>query len=322
MSTLPVRGLPWTVLRLHRSAAVLWGAALLAATVTLVWMYAIGDEARAGIAACATPATDALPPCSAVHAITADGIYADTLAFVGTAVSYLMLPVAAWAGGALTGRALETGTARLDWTQSVTPVRWLAARLTVPAALLASGTTAAVLLNVWARQDGNPNLVGDWYQPDVFVSTGPAAVAHVLAGLALGALAGLLTRKTLPAVGLALAATLVLRNVLDWYRTSLWPTVTTTGRAALDLPRSALELEHGAVTTTGERIGNNTACVGSDSLADIQRCESRSGLTDFWATYHPRSHFWPLQFMETGLVLALAAAATATAFWLLRRRTA
>ncbi|BAC71780.1 putative secreted protein [Streptomyces avermitilis MA-4680 = NBRC 14893] len=317
-----MRGLSWTVLRLHRSAVVLWGGALLAATVALIWMYAIGDDARAGIGACATPATGQLPPCSAVHAITADGIYADTLASVGTAVSYLMFPVAAWAGGALTGRELETGTAHLDWTQSVTPARWLAARLTVPAALLASGTAAAVLLNVWARQDGNPDLVGDWYYADVFVSTGPAAVAHVLAGLALGALAGLLTKKTLPAIGLALAATLVLHNALDWYRTSLWPTVTTTGRAALDLPRSALDLEHGVITTTGERIGNNTACVGSDSLADVQRCKSSSNLTDFWATYHPRSHFWPLQFMETGLLLALAAAATATAFWLLRRRTA
>ncbi|MGW7043901.1 hypothetical protein ACWGDT_14525 [Streptomyces avermitilis] len=322
MSTLPLRGLPWTVLRLHRSAVVLWGGALLAATVTLVWMYAIGDDARAGIGACATPATGKLPLCSAVDAITADTVYADTIALVGTAVSYLMIPVAAWAGGALIGRELETGTAQLDWTQSVTPARWLATRLTVPAALLASGTAAAVLLNVWARQDGNPDLVGDWYYADVFVSTGPAAVAHVLAGLALGALAGLLTKKTLPAIGLALAATLVLHNVLDWYRTSLWPTVTTTGRAALDLPRSALDLEHGVVTTTGERIGNNTACVGSDSLADVQRCKSSSGLTDFWATYHPRSHFWPLQFMETGLLLALAAAATTTAFWLLRRRTA
>jgi hypothetical protein len=36
---------------------------------------------------------------------------------------------------------------------------------------------------------------------------------------------------------------------------------------------------------------------------------------------HPASHFWPLQLVETGIVLAVAALATAAAFALLRRRT-
>ncbi|NGO78501.1 hypothetical protein G6045_23005 [Streptomyces sp. YC504] len=36
---------------------------------------------------------------------------------------------------------------------------------------------------------------------------------------------------------------------------------------------------------------------------------------------HPANHFWPLQVMETGVVLTLTAALTATAFWLLKRRT-
>ncbi|WP_157851317.1 MULTISPECIES: hypothetical protein [Streptomyces] len=38
------------------------------------------------------------------------------------------------------------------------------------------------------------------------------------------------------------------------------------------------------------------------------------------ATFHPESHFWPLQYVETGLLLAVAAAATAAAFVLLVRR--
>jgi hypothetical protein len=46
-----------------------------------------------------------------------------------------------------------------------------------------------------------------------------------------------------------------------------------------------------------------------------------SGLTDFWATYHPESHFWPIQLVESGVVLAVAGLATAAAFALLRRRT-
>ncbi|MFF6999463.1 hypothetical protein ACFY93_31615 [Streptomyces sp. NPDC008313] len=319
----PVRpsGPTWAVLRLHRTALVLWGLALLAAVVALVWMYAIGDEARRGTAACGYPSTT-LPGCTAREAITADETYSATLAFVGTALSYLILPVAAWAGGALVAHELESGTARLAWTQAMTPTRWLASRLALPAALLTAGTTAVVLLVVRAQQDGDPNLVGDWYAPDVFVSTGPVAVAHVLAGLALGALAGLLTRRTLTGAGLALAAALLLHNALEWFRASLWPATTVTGPHALDLPRSVQQLENGAVTAGGERIGDDMACVGSDSAADLRRCKARTGLTDFWATYHPKSDFWPLQLTETAVVLGVAALATAAAFTLLRRRTA
>ncbi len=36
--------------------------------------------------------------------------------------------------------------------------------------------------------------------------------------------------------------------------------------------------------------------------------------------YHPESHFWPLQLVESALLLTLAAAAIVAAFALLRRR--
>ncbi|MET9968858.1 hypothetical protein ABZZ80_23740, partial [Streptomyces sp. NPDC006356] len=73
------------------------------------------------------------------------------------------------------------------------------------------------------------------------------------------------------------------------YREDLWPTVTRAEAGGFELPRSAWQM------------GWN------------------DGLTR--ATYHPRSHFWPLQYVETGIVLAVAAAATLTAFAVLRRRT-
>ena len=294
------RGLVWVVLRTHRTALIFWSLALIAATAVLVWMYAIGDEARPAYGGCAEPPTDGLPSCAAIDAITADDIYANGIALVTTALSYVIFPVAAWAGGALTGRELESGTARLAWSQSVTPVRWLATKLAVPAALLTAGTVAVLLLNIWARGDDNPNLVGDWYGPDQFAGTGPVAVAYALAGLALGALAGLLLRRALPAAGVGLAAALLLYNTLDLYRDKLWPTVTRTEKGEFELPRSAWQVHWDA--TWGRYPGEETPLSTS-------------------ATYHPQSHFWPLQYVETGILLAVAAAATAAAFWVLRRRT-
>ncbi|WP_238431788.1 hypothetical protein [Streptomyces cavernae] len=320
MSTFAVKGLPWTVLRLHRTALLVWGAGLLAATITLIRMYAIGDDARAFAGPCGSPGTS-LASCLEITELTVDDTYRDTLSQVATVLSYLMFPVAAWAGGALIGREMENGTAQLNWTQSVSPARWLTAKLALPALLLATGTTTAVLLNVWAHQDGDPNLVGDWYYPDVFVSTGPVAVAYVLAGLSLGALAGLLTRRALAGAGVGFAVTLALYNLLERYREDLWPAQTVIGRAALNQPRSALQIDRGAITAEGQEENGVFACVDSDSLADLEKCKAATGLTDFWATQHPRSHFWPLQFVESGIVLALSAVAVLTAFLVLRRRT-
>ncbi|MFJ8798015.1 MULTISPECIES: hypothetical protein [unclassified Streptomyces] len=315
-------GLTWTVLRLHRAALLVWVAALLVAGAVLTWMYVIAPNAGVAGGPCAAPPVDGLPDCASVDAMTTNDVYSAGLDMVATALSYLMLPVAAWAGAALIGRELENGTAQLAWTQSVTPVRWLAAKLAVPAVLLTAGTAAVVLLHVWVRRDENGNLLGAWYDSDIYLSIGPTAVAYALAGLALGALAGLILRKALPAAGAAFAATLVLSYVLRAVRPSLWPTTTITGRAALDLPPDVLVLEHGVVTSDGRRIGNDLACVGSETQDQIRACMKSSRLSDFWATVHPESHFWPLQLVESGVLLAVAGAAVAVTFTVLRRRTA
>ncbi|MES5821554.1 hypothetical protein [Streptomyces sp. RG80] len=275
------------VLRPHRAALILWLTALAAATAYLIRLHALADEARAGVSACAVPAHDGLPLCSTVRAITADDTYRDGIALVSGSLSVLMFPVALWAG-AVIGRELENRTALLAWTQGVTPTRWLAAKLTVPAALLTAGTGSVVVLNIWAGTDGDPNLVGDWYYQDTFIATGPVAVAYALAGLALGALAGLLTGRTLAGAGVAFAACLVLYNLLDFFRANLWPTVTRVGVS--EWPRSYFQVGWSPDETR--------------------------------LTYHPRSHFRPLQYVESGLLLTVAAAATTAAFLLLRRRTA
>ncbi|MEU8992824.1 hypothetical protein AB0C98_41675 [Streptomyces sp. NPDC048558] len=294
------RGLVWTVLRVHRTALAFWALALLGATAVLIWMYVIADEARKGNVPCMTPARDGFPGCASIESITVDDVYAGWIGLVATSLTYAILPVAAWAGGALIGRELESGTARLAWTQSITPTRWLAAKLAVPAVVLTIGTGGLVLLNNWARGDGDPDLVGDWYNADAFIGTGPTTVGYTLAGLALGALAGLLLRRGLAGAGVGLLASLVLCGVLERFREDLWPAVTRSRAGEFELPRSAWQL--GWDTTWGRHPGEGEPLATS-------------------ATFHPRSHYWPIQYAETGILLAVAAAATLAAFWLLRRRT-
>ncbi|MFG2420304.1 hypothetical protein ACGFWD_14770 [Streptomyces sp. NPDC048448] len=308
-----VSGLPWTVLRVHRPALVLWGAFVAVVAGLLVWAVEIeADRARAELARCAHH--DA---CS----VTATLFYGDTIRWAGLALCFSFCAVAAWAGASLVARELESGTAQLAWTQSVSPVRWLTAKLAVPALALTLGGAVLVPLFRWVWSNNPDRLDDGWSGFNTFVALGPATVAYALCALAVGALAGLLLGRALPALGVTLAVMLLLNQILGTFRADLWPKVTRTGVTAAGLPHRAWQLENG-VLVHGHRVANPDYghCVGT--AARIRRCAADHGITGHYAVYHPVSHFWPLHLVETGIVLAVATAATATAFRLLRRRTA
>ncbi|WP_405907861.1 MULTISPECIES: hypothetical protein [unclassified Streptomyces] len=319
-SPLIPRGAVWAALRLHRTPLRIWWALVAVTAAGLLWAYVLGADAvrewNRSVASCAT-ATGCVD--------TLDGTYEfyDLVTGLATsAIAYLPYLVAAWAGATLVARDLESGTSALAWTQSVTPARWLAAQLAVPAALITAGTTVLVVLHRLMWTDGRDILGEDWYSADVFRANGPVALGYALCALAVGALAGLLVRRTLPALGLALAVTVAVHTLGDLYRASLWPPVTVTGAAASNLPADAAPLEHGVILTSGERIGNNLACVDNDTAADLTRCMSKNGISDLWATYHPPSHFWPLQLTESAILLTLTALVVFLTFRVLKRRTA
>lgn len=320
-SPLTPRGTVWAALRLHGAALVIWVALVAVTAAGLLWAYVLGADAvraeeRRLAASCAMDSFCGDTPGAASF------FYEAVAQLTAYAIVYLPYLVAAWAGATLVARELESGTAQLAWTQSVSPARWLAAQLAVPAALITAGTTVLVLLHRLMWTDGRDLLYQDWYETDVFRSNGPVAVGSVLCALAVGALAGLLVRRTLPALGLAVAVTLAVQTLGDLYRASLWPAVTVTGAAASNLPADAAQLEHGVILTSGERIGNNLACVDNDTAADLTRCMSKNGISDLWATYHPPSHFWPLQLTESAILLTLTALVVFLTFRVLKRRTA
>ncbi|MEU1541687.1 hypothetical protein ABZ461_26980 [Actinacidiphila glaucinigra] len=279
-----LRGLPWSVVRLHRTALWLWIGFLAAGTGWLLralWLSA-GDERYDP--ACTPRCIDPEPFDAYIP-----------LQLQGRVMALLPLAVALFAGGALVGRELERGTAALAWVQSVTPTRWLAAKLAVPALLLTSGTTGLTLLFRWVWSTGHPEDRPGWYENDIFLSTGPALVAHVLLALVLGALAGMLKRRTLSGLGLAFFGTSLVLVTAGLYRSALWPRVRT-------------GLDHvGASDWSMDRVAKPADGVG---------------FGDAEVLVHPASHYWPLQLVETGIVLALAALACWAAFALLRRRTA
>ncbi|MFI2633823.1 ABC transporter permease [Streptomyces collinus] len=267
------RGLFLAMLRVHRSALLFWLGLVVVAAGALLWALGPGAdnawaEYRASGCGGDSPGLGCDLPGPAASRY-------ETIVTVAVGILFILPTItAAWAGGALIGRELESGTAELAWTQSVTPARWLAAKLAVPALLLVTGTLAITLLHraLWSSYGHLMRDLGrrEWHDDSVFEANGTLATAHPLAALALGVLAGLVARRALPALGVAVLAMSSLTYVLDDLRPHLWPT-----------PPGVPALMH----------------------------------------RHPSSHFWPLQLVETGIVLAVAALATAASFALLRRRT-
>jgi len=58
---------------------------------------------------------------------------------------------------------------------------------------------------------------------------------------------------------------------------------------------------------------------GAPEVNRIAACLTRYDLHQS-VTYQPASHYWPLQWYETGIFLALAAALSGTSFWWIRHR--
>ncbi|MDW4909732.1 ABC transporter permease, partial [Streptomyces sp. ADMS] len=203
------------------------------------------------------------------------------------------------------------------WTQSVSPARWLAAKLAVPAALLTAGTLLLVLLHrlAWGAHTELFHGMGtrQWYNDGNYFANGTLAPAYALLGLTVGVLTGLLVQRSLAASGSTFLAFLVLQFVIMSLRPHLWPVETLTSKDGYP-EYIGLVVGDGALASTGKPI-TDPVCV-----ADT-RCLADHDVVGFYRDHHPVSHFWPLQLMETGIVLALAAAATGAAFRLLRRRT-
>ncbi|MEU0851218.1 ABC transporter permease [Streptomyces flaveolus] len=218
---------------------------------------------------------------------------------------------------------LESGTYRTVATQSVTRLRWFAAKLGVPLAVtvVVSGLLSAAMTWWWRPV---ADIMGphfpwhDWYP---FYGVGPIVVGLSVLFFLLGATLGLFLRRTVAAMGSALVAGAGLFALLERLRPHLWPVSTSVARNTAEprVPGNAWLLADGPLTTDGRRAPDVTDCLPQGSYA---QCLKSQGLTGRWAEYHPVSHFWSLQWTATALCLAIGMALVALSVWRMRRHPA
>ncbi|MET7682724.1 ABC transporter permease [Streptomyces sp. NPDC005423] len=300
------------LLRLHRPALLAWTALVLVLGALLLWVGGPLTDASADAwrqyRACTTP--------TCAYDQTAILRYKDWYDYTTYAVLALPLLVAAWAGATLTSRELEHGTAHLAWTQSVSPVRWLTAKLALPAVPVAAGTALLVALHHWAwsTSQGRIDTAKRWYDTGTFAANGTIIVALSLAGLVTGVLVGLLRRQSLPALIGSAGITAALWSAADLLLPHLWPTVTRL--SGIDGPKGAgITVSQGLVTTYGTRVTAPSCATDCPArYADLHA-------VGWYNDYHPASHYWPLQLLTSALVLVAAAGAAVAALRVLKHRT-
>ncbi|MGW0837950.1 ABC transporter permease [Streptomyces prunicolor] len=309
--------LRWLI-RLHRSALVAWAVFVLVLGALLLWLGGpLTDAAVEG-----WKQYHACEANGCVYDPSAVGRYKDWYTYTTFAVIGVPVLIAAWSGATLTSRELEHGTAQLAWTQSVSPARWLAAKLAVPAVLVAVGSGLLVGLHHWAWSAGQGGIdsAKDWSDLGTYAANGPATAAMALAALVIGALFGLLKRNSLASLVGSLFATAFLWSVMAIATPHLWPTVTKVSSLKNTVPAgSGIVVDQGLLTATGAHLANPHC--GSTDWAQCQTLYTKLGAVGYYNDYHPQSHYWPLQLTSTAIILAITAALTLAAFRLLKRQT-
>ncbi|UIX32905.1 cbb3-type cytochrome c oxidase subunit 3 [Streptomyces sp. GQFP] len=308
-------GLTWALLRVHRSALWFWLLYVAVTAGVILWAYGPGATAAMDELA-ASGCRDGGGPDLGCDMLGLAGNRWDSGVVLGSLlVFFAPFLIAAWAGGSLIGRELEDRTAQLAWTQSVSPVRWLAAKLALPAVLITAGMLLLTVLHrlMWATTGELRQGTYNWYDSQVFEPNGTLAIAHALLGLALGVLAGLVARRSLPALGVGIVGMGIVVQQLQSLRPHLWPAETQESKGEYP-DHVGMTVEEGSYTSTGARLPYL-------ECGDRAKCLADNDVVGMYRDYHPASHFWPLQLMETGILLALATVAALISFALIRRRT-
>jgi hypothetical protein len=335
----------WTTWRQHRAEAAVGSAILLALTAALLTVGSIG-RARARAVGATACAGDCSGPLARLH----DDFHSIP-PFIAALVAVPLIAGMFWAAP-LVSREYETGTQRLAWTQSLSPLRWITTKILLIFGAVAGATLVLGLLTTWALDPLVPAF-GGRYNSTWYSVQGMVPVAGVLFALALGVAASALTRRTVPAMAITLLVYAAVQIPMHWIRWRFAPLSTRTLTVPLtsllshptgapgEAVRSAAPpgaWVHGTTITgpDGHAIPANAGNFGvlRDYCPNLQPDASRNGVLDPAAcadrlhglslqlsvSYQPRSHFWLMQTVESLVLLGLAATLIACAVLAVSRR--
>ena len=317
----PWRRMAWVTWRQHR-IALAGVAALLAALAVYLWLS--GLQMHHSYAAACHPAS------SLDCAINFTGRYGITAVIVSIFLQAVPALIGAFVGAPVLARELETGTFRFAWTQGIGRRRWTLAKLVLLAVAVAAAAEAFSVLFSWFSQPFFAAGYAIPFSTRLFDLGEVAFPAWTLAAFAIGALAGMLIRRVVPAIAATLAVYAGLAAATALYLRQHYMTALLTGK--LNLPGSAWLINQWYTKGGKFAFGAHgfplfhavshfcPPRIGTSGLSPAQ-CLTQHGYT-VWTSYQPGSRFWPFQWIEGGWLLALSVLLIAVTVWLVRRRAA
>jgi hypothetical protein len=309
----PWRRLAWVSWRQYRTSAA--GAVALLGVLAL-YLLIMGLRIR-GAYADAAACSLAAPGKGCVGAFMLfDNDY--FLIAETTAAALLAVPAltGVFAGAPILARELDSGTFRFAWTQGAGRTRWTLARLALPAVALTAAAAAFSQLFGWFFYPffaGREFAQASAFAPIYFTLTGIAFAAWALAAFAIGAVAGVLIRRVVPAMAAALAAWsgLLLATLLYLRQHYQAPLTARTGQTSL----SSWVIGNWWTGPNGRRV------TSEHQIIALLNGGVHPGYAQ-WAIYQPGTRYWHFQLIEGGWLLALSLLLIAATIWIVRRRAA
>jgi hypothetical protein len=341
----------WLTWRQFRAQAVVAATALAAIAigfaVTGPHLAQLYDSS--GIRTCAAHGTCETLRTTFLKQVTADptdiGLY-----FLGLATLYLTPALVGMFWGApLLTRELEAGTLRLIFNQTVTRTRWTAAKL----GLIGPATAALVgllsfIITWWASPidraaalPGVDQALPNRFVPLIFGARDISPIGYAALGFVLGVAAGVLIRRTLPAMALTLVGFAAIQIIMPaTVRPHLIPAAHTitafdpeaiqrisirgdsymTVSGPVNIP-GAWIITNQTITPTGRPFTGPPppACLTpTDSeqpcYAALDQLHLRQRVT-----YQPANRYWTFQWYETAILFTLTGALAAASAWRIRR---
>ena len=253
-------------------------------------------------------------------------------------------------GAPLVAREFEAGTHHLAWTQSVTRTRWLAVKLTVGGLAAMALTEGLSLMQAWwaapigravGRGGTGTGIAQGRWAALVFATHGITPLGYAAFAFALGVTAGVFIRRTVPAMAVTLAIFAAVQLAMPlWIRPNLIPPAHTTTAIGRDITFNndrqgnftlitgslpgqpgAWVVSSGAVDAAGNPVGTVPACTQAvqNSEPSALDCLAGHGVR-IAASYQPAGRYWPFQWIETAIYLAVALTLAGFCFWRLGRR--
>jgi ABC-type transport system involved in multi-copper enzyme maturation permease subunit len=256
-------------------------------------------------------------------------------------------------GAPLIARELESRTLALAWTQSITRTRWLVVKLALTGLAAMAVSEALSLMQAWwadpiskAIGIGGPYPFGSVFDQGrlgsfIFATSGITPLGYAAFGFALGTASGVLIRRAVPAMAVTLAIFVAVQVAIPlWVRPHLIPpdrtvvsgpsffqsaamSVGTLAASAVPGQPEAWIVSSGAINAAGQPVTTIPAvCLPTSAIKsaspNLGACMASRGIAEA-ITYQPASRYWPFQWIETGIFIALALALAGVCFWRLGR---